>query len=100
MAIRPLAGTALCYWATLCPMAVLTSHELLDAIRRLPLDERRRVIEQAARDVEEDTPHPPAATAPAPRSLLGLFADEPDLIDEVVELAYESRGSARMRTPE
>lgn len=80
-------------------MAGLTSNELLAAIRRLPLDERVRVIEQATRDIEEDTPRPPVAVAPGPRSLVGLFSDEPNLVDEVCALAYESRDSARMRNP-
>jgi hypothetical protein len=81
-------------------MASLTSNELLAAIRRLPLEERARIIAQAARDVEEDTPLPPVATAVGNRSLLGLFSDEPDLVDAVCGLAYESRKSARMRDPE
>jgi hypothetical protein len=37
-------------------MAVLTSNDLLAAIRSLPLDERVRIIGQATRDIEEDTP--------------------------------------------
>jgi hypothetical protein len=81
-------------------MASLTSNELLAAIRRLPLEERARIIAQATRDVEEDTPSPPLATADANRSLLGLFSDEPDLADAVCSLAYESRTTARMRNPE
>ncbi len=81
-------------------MATLTSNELLAAIRRLPLDERLRVIEQATRDAQDDTPSPPALDPVRAHSLLGLFSDEPELADEVLRLAYESRQSARMRTPE
>jgi hypothetical protein len=81
-------------------MAVLTSNELLAAIRSLPLDERVRVIEQATREIEEDTPRPPVAAAASSRSLVGLFSDDPNLVDEVCNFAYESRDSARMRTPE
>jgi hypothetical protein len=81
-------------------MASLTSNELLAAIRRLPLEERARIIAQATRDVEEDTPSPPVAAADGNQSLLGLFSDEPDLADAVCSLAYESRRSARMRNPE
>ena len=81
-------------------MATMTSNELLAAIRSLPLDERLRVIEQAARDVQEDTPSPPATTTAGTQSLLGLFSDEPDLVDQVCSLAYESRRTAHMRTPE
>lgn len=81
-------------------MAVLTSNELLAAIRNLPLDERVRIIEQATREIEEDTPRPPVAAAASPRSLVGLFSDEPTLVDDVCHLAYESRDTARMRTSE
>jgi hypothetical protein len=81
-------------------MASLTSNELLAAIRRLPLEERARIIAQATRDVEDDTPSPPMAIADANQSLLGLFSDEPDLADAVCNFAYESRRSARMRNPE
>ena len=81
-------------------MATLTSNELLAAIRRLPLDERLRVIEQATRDAQDDTPAPPASASATVYSLLGLFSDEPELADEVGRLAYESRKSARMRTSE
>ena len=81
-------------------MAVLTSNELLAAIRSLPFDERVRIIEQATRNIEEDTPRPPVAAVASTRSLVGLFSDEPNLIEEVCKLAYESRDSARMRHSE
>jgi hypothetical protein len=81
-------------------MAVLTSNELLAAIRSLPIDERVRIIEQAARDIEEDTLRPPVAAAASAQPLVGLFSDEPSLIDEVCNLAYESRNTAHMRTSE
>lgn len=81
-------------------MASLTSNELLAAIRRLPIEERARIIAQATRDIEDDTPSPPVVAADANLSLLGLFSDEPDLADAVRDFAYESRKAARMRNPE
>ena len=77
-------------------MATATTDELLAAIRRLPLQERLRLIERAARDAAEDTPDGTAARA-TPPPLLGLMADEPELVDRVCELAYEARRAARMR---
>lgn len=77
-------------------MATPTVDELLAAIRQLPLIERRTLIERATRDVDEDTPQPPAAAHFVP--LLGLMADEPEVVDEMCSVVYEARKSARMRT--
>jgi hypothetical protein len=75
----------------------VSPHELLAAIRSLPLDERLRLIERAAREAAEDTPKAPAiASTPAP-SLVGLMADEPDLVDQMCALVYQARNAARMR---
>jgi hypothetical protein len=79
-------------------MAAPTLNELLAAIRRLPLDERLRLIERAAHEAAEDTPKPaPVGDSSAP-SLLGLMADEPDLVDEMCSIVYQARRTARMRT--
>jgi hypothetical protein len=76
-------------------MAASNTDDLLAAIRRLPLDERLRLLDQAAHEVEEDTPKPgPVSRAP---SLLGLMADDPDLVDRMCSIAYEGRETARMR---
>ena len=77
-------------------MAQPNMDDLLAAIRRLPLEDRLRLIERVARDASEDTPKPvPAAASP---SLLGLMADEPDVVDEMCALVYQARSTARMRT--
>ena len=68
--------------------------DLLAAIRRLPED-RLQLIERATRDASEDTPKPPAAVA-AP-SLLGLMADEHEVVDDMCALVYQARSTARMR---
>ena len=80
-------------------MATPTLHELLAAIRSLPLEERLQLIERATREAAEDTPTPPAAGAALASSptLLGLMADEPDLIDRMCDMAYQARSTARMR---
>jgi hypothetical protein len=76
-------------------MATPTIDELLAAIRQLPLDERRALIERATRDADQDTPRPPPAAQPA--SLLGLMADEPEIVDKMCSLVYDARKTARMR---
>ena len=79
-------------------MASPRTDELLAAIRRLPLDERRRLIERAVHDADEDTPEPPPVGASPAPSLLGLMADEPELVDRMCSLVYQARTTARMRT--
>jgi hypothetical protein len=79
-------------------MATPSIDELLAGIRRLPLDERRRLIERAVREADEDTPRPPVVGRSSAPSLLGLMADEPDIVDQMCILAYEARNGARMRS--
>jgi hypothetical protein len=80
-------------------VAVNTIDELVAVIRTLPVAARLRLIERVAHDVAEDTPKPPtvAAERAASPSLLGLFADEPDLVDRICALAYEERAKAEPR---
>ena len=112
--------------------------EILATIRRLPLQERLRLIERAANEAAEDTPKPAAVAerklsvgdllaarlTPPPgvrpvslqdmeraiaegasgsrnasaASLLGLMADDPDLVDQVCSIAYEGRRTAHLRS--
>ena len=78
-------------------MASPKTDELLAAIRRLPLDERLRLLQRASSEAEQDTPNSSEAAA-AGSSLLGLMADDPDLVDRVCAIAYEARSVARMRS--
>jgi hypothetical protein len=77
-------------------VATPTIDELLAVIRQLPLGERRTLIARATQDADQDTPRPPPAGQPA--SLLGLMADEPEVVDEMCSVVYEARETARMRT--
>jgi hypothetical protein len=77
-------------------MATPTIDELLAAIRQLPIHERRALIDRATRDADQDTPRPPPAAQPA--SLLGLMADEPEVVDQMCSVVYGARKTARMRT--
>jgi hypothetical protein len=79
-------------------VAISNIDELLSRIRRLPLDERLRLIERAAHEVAEDTPKPGSVAEARAPSIIGLMADEPDLVDAVCALAYRARNEARMRT--
>ena len=81
--------------AILRVMAAQNLDELLAAIRQLPLDERRSLIEQAAREADADTPTPPQTAESA--ALIGLMMDEPEVVDEMCALVYGARKTARMR---
>ncbi|HKY35342.1 MAG TPA: hypothetical protein VJN18_05345 [Polyangiaceae bacterium] len=78
-------------------MAISDIDQLLARIRSLPLEERRRVIERATQEVAEDTPKPASVVESRVPRMLGLMADEPDLVDEICALAYRARSQARMR---
>lgn len=57
---------------------------ILEAIRALPRAERLRLVEQLGRELAEEE-------EADGRSVIGLFADEPDLIEEVCRGAMEAR---------
>jgi hypothetical protein len=78
-------------------MAASTADEILAAIRRLPLDERLRLLARADHEAAEDTPKPPLVAQGKAPSLLELMGDEP-AVEEVCSLAYEARRTARLRT--
>ena len=73
----------------------MTIDEIYEAIRALPVADRLRLVERVVSDV--------AAAADAAGSvdteLLGLFADDPDLIDRVCDDAYRARQQRPWRTP-
>jgi hypothetical protein len=73
----------------------MTVHQLYEAIRALPVPERLKLVERVVHDVVET----PAPSGPQ-RSLLGLFADEPEVIDEICSQALRDRGVRRLRTDE
>lgn len=70
----------------------------LEAIRRLPMDQRQQLINRAAIEVEEDTPKAASVDTSLAHSLVGLMVDEPELVDQMCSLAYQARNAARMRT--
>lgn len=63
--------------------------DILDAIRSLSRDERNQLAKYLRRELGEEAP--PAVGAIDAGSIVGLFADDSDLIDEVCESAMLSR---------
>ena len=77
-------------------MARPTIDEVLAAIRQLTLAERRSLIERATLDADQDMLESPPAVHSV--SLLGLMADEPEVVDEMCSVVYAARKTVRMRT--
>lgn len=61
---------------------------IFEAILALPPKERLRLVERVVHQLAESSA---AAEAPGAVSIVGLFGDEPELIDEVVEDAMRAR---------
>jgi len=68
--------------------------DILEAIRALPREERVRLAEQLKHDLADEGVGVPASD---PRAIIGLFSDEPDLIEEVCRGAMEARERDRLR---
>jgi hypothetical protein len=83
-----------CY--ALC-VAISDIDQLLAKIRSLPLEERGRLIERAAHEAVADTPKASIVAESRVPRMLGLMADEPDLVDEICAMVYRARRVARMR---
>lgn len=69
-------------------MTTRRADELLAAIRSLPPQERLRLVEQVIHDVAEAQPSVPAS---GHGTVIGLFADCPDIIDQVCADAMHAR---------
>lgn len=73
--------------------------QIFSVIQGLPVRDRLWLVERIAHDLmvtsTSQMAPPPQEQAP---SLLGLFADEPDLIDEVRDRAMEARRKDPLRT--
>lgn len=70
--------------------------EIYSAVSSLPLPDRLRLVERVVHDaVEASTTE--TRVAEGKRSLIGLFAEEPELIDKVCRLAMEERTTRRLR---
>jgi hypothetical protein len=75
--------------------------QIFQAIRSLPVPERLRLVERVVHDLAEVSANERATTsqpAQEPASLLGLFADEPELVDDVCRAAMDARKRDPLRT--
>jgi hypothetical protein len=79
--------------------------QLVAAARALPPAERIRVARRLIEDLPADDrlrlaqeAGPVSSISSAAPSMLGLFADEPELVDEVCRQAYADRARTQPRT--
>jgi hypothetical protein len=77
--------------------SVTDTDQIFQAIRTLPVPERLRLIERVVHDLA-DVSADAQRSALEPESLLGLFADEPELIDDVCRMAMDARKRDTLRT--
>lgn len=74
---------------------MMDAEQIFQEIRSLPTDARRTLIERIARELG-GTPSEPARPAhPSGDPFLGLLADEPDLADEIQQIATKARHQGR-----
>lgn len=78
-------------------MSAASRDELLRAIRALPPRERLRLVEDVMHELrgEDD-----AASPAEPPSVVGMFADEADLVDQVADDAMRARERDPLRRPD
>ena len=72
--------------------------QIFEAIQRLPVPERLRLVERVVHELADAsaTPaqHSPAQGQPSP---IGLFADDPAAVDDMMETVLESRRRSKLR---
>ena len=74
---------------------MIDAEQIFQAIRSLPVPERLRLVERVVHDLAEVSAAQPASE---PALLLGLFADEPDLVDDVCRAVMDARKRDPLRT--
>jgi len=66
--------------------------QLYEEITHLTPADRQRLVARVVRDESEG-----ATTRPDPSSIIGMMADEPDVMDEACKLVMTAREKSRMR---
>ena len=74
-------------------MSTEQAQQLLNAIRQLSRGDRLRLIERVVHELAEEH------SSRSPDTIVGLFADQPDLIEAVSEEAMQAREPHPLRLP-
>lgn len=72
---------------------------LFQVIRGLPVRERLQLVERVVHDLAEITPGDPQPATPETYPI-GLFADDPDGVDAMMQAVTEMRRDSRLRQVE
>ena len=67
-------------------MSTDRAQRLLEAIRSLPRSDRLRLVERVVHELAEEDP-----TTASSHAIIGLFADQPELMDAVCEATMQAR---------
>ena len=72
--------------------------QIFEAIQRLPVPDRLRLVERIAHELADASvipaQHQPAESQPSP---IGLFADDPEAVDDMMKTVMENRRRWRLR---
>jgi hypothetical protein len=72
--------------------------QIFEAIQRLPVPDRLRLVERVVHELADaSATQPQLASTEGQPSLLGLFADEPEAVDEMMRTVMENRRRSRLR---
>jgi hypothetical protein len=75
--------------------AIMDTEQIFQAIRGLPVDERRRLVERITLELEEVRSEPTRKLPPPEDPFFGMLTDEPELADEILEIATRERHEGR-----
>jgi hypothetical protein len=73
----------------------MDSEQIIQEIRGLPDDARRALIERVVREFGGAASEPAMQPCPSDDAFLGLLADEPDLADQIRQMASDARHEGR-----
>ncbi|WP_437606087.1 hypothetical protein WMF20_34300 [Sorangium sp. So ce834] len=74
---------------------MMDAERIFQEIRSLPTDARRTLIERIVRELGGTRSEPAGLANPPDDPFLGLLADEPELADEIHQVAITSRHQGR-----
>ncbi|XXT22052.1 hypothetical protein WME94_10880 [Sorangium sp. So ce429] len=74
---------------------MMDAEQIFEEIRSLPTDAQRTLIERIVRELGGTRSEPAGLAGPSDDPFLGLLADEPELADEIHQVAITSRHQGR-----